>query len=152
MNQTNPQNYLKLSNGQKTPIRNKTAYISGPITGIVDLNRPAFEHLESILTGKGYKVVNPHKLHDPNKIETWDHYMRVDVEALLKCGFCVMLPGWQNSTGAIFEYITAETLNIPVIDIDFTPLITKKHELYPLFDKLVIKMLETSNIQYLSLE
>lgn len=37
-------------------------YISGPMTGLPDLNRPAFDAAEKRLTEQGHFVINPHNL------------------------------------------------------------------------------------------
>ena len=37
-------------------------YISGPMTGVAELNRPAFDAAEKRLTAQGHFVINPHRL------------------------------------------------------------------------------------------
>ena len=39
-----------------------TIYISGPISGLPDGNRPAFAEMAVTLRSKGWEVVNPHEL------------------------------------------------------------------------------------------
>ena len=39
-------------------------YISGPMTGIPDGNRPAFDAVEERLTAQGFFVINPHHISD----------------------------------------------------------------------------------------
>lgn len=38
-------------------------YLSGPMTGLSDLNRPAFDAAEKRLTAEGHFVINPHRLY-----------------------------------------------------------------------------------------
>lgn len=126
-------------------IRSSEIYISGPITGIQDLNRPAFNNVATQLKEKGYIPINPLDIftEEEQKLLTWDMAMRSDIKHLLPCGACVMLPGWQGSTGAVFEFITSKTLNIPVVNLDFDLLYVTNHDLRQLFEKIITKIDET---------
>ncbi len=103
------------------------AYICGPITGIEDLNRPAFTAAETFLRDMGLTPINPHVInpvqnknsgHNP-EIPWWHEAMRKDLKELASCGLIFMLPGYENSLGAIFEIITAWRLKIPAFDMAF---------------------------------
>jgi hypothetical protein len=90
-----------------------TVYLSGPITGLPDLNRLAFELAAIDLRHKGYRVINPHEACiglPPSS--TWLDYMRVDIKALVMCDAIYMLPGWWKSRGARIEWVIAKMLGI----------------------------------------
>jgi len=88
-------------------------YISGPMTGLPEFNAPTFTAYELTLTKMGYMAVNPHHLdHDHGK--TWGEFMRVDLDALLKCHEIHLLPGWENSRGANLEKLVAESIGLVV--------------------------------------
>ena len=82
-------------------------FISGPMTGIEDFNRPKFDAMEKMLKETtGNSVFNPAWLAVD---EEWsrDDLMAVDIAALARCDAIVMLPGWENSEGARAEYAYA---------------------------------------------
>ena len=91
-------------------------YISGPMTGLPDLNFPAFHAAAQKLRGQGLTVVNPAEKEgegDPNK--TWSDYLKADIRLLLDCDSIYMLPGWQKSKGAKLEFHIAVELGLSVI-------------------------------------
>ena len=90
-------------------------YISGPITGIPEGNRPAFAAMAAQLRADGHTVINPHELfREVFRPLTWEDYMRDDLTALLTCTHLVMLPGWEQSRGARLEKYVAEHLGMSV--------------------------------------
>jgi hypothetical protein len=90
------------------------AYLSGPMTGLPDLNFPAFNAEAARLRELGYDVVNPAELNpDPNA--SWTACMRVDIAALMTCDVIAMLPGWERSKGAKAELQAAGLVDIPVV-------------------------------------
>ena len=90
----------------------RTVYISGPITGIPEGNRPAFAAVAEVFRLKGWEVVNPHDLFAADVEESWEGYMRKDLAALLTCTHIVMLPGWEHSRGARLEKTVADAVGI----------------------------------------
>lgn len=92
------------------PSRNRI-YLAGPMTGLPDLNFPAFHAEAARLRGLGYDVVNPAEL-NPNHGASWEDCMRVDIPALLTCGTIALLPGWVDSRGASLEAYIAEKLGM----------------------------------------
>lgn len=90
-------------------------YLSGPVTGITDLNRPAFSEAASTLRAAGHQVMNPH---DINKGEqSWEYCLRHDLIAMLQhCDQIAMLPGWGASKGARLELTVAVALGFVVFD------------------------------------
>lgn len=111
----------------------KKVYISGPITGIQDSNKPAFEKAEQKLKSLNFEVVNPHKLFSEEEIleverkvntfewtsdQAWAHFMKRDIEALVKCEFVAVLPYWETSRGANVELAIAKAVKMPIVQAD----------------------------------
>lgn len=92
-------------------------YIAGPMTGIKNLNFPAFHAEAARLRALGFDVVNPAEINneDPTaKFATyedqqahWRKCMRADITELMKCDGIVMLDGWTASKGATLEHHNA---------------------------------------------
>lgn len=89
------------------------AYISGPITGKPDGNKPAFAAAAKTLRADGWLVVNPHDVNAKHP-GVWESHMRADIQALMKCDYVRLLPGWSRSRGARLEVAIANALGIPV--------------------------------------
>ena len=77
------------------------AYISGPMTGIEDFNRPAFDEKEFELKEHGYTVINPARHPDGLSWQQYMQYAKLDVQ---NCDVVYQLPGWDKSRGAKLEY------------------------------------------------
>jgi hypothetical protein len=90
-------------------------YLSGPMTGIEDYNRPAFSELADNLRSYGFTVFNPAEVGDPKVIRSRSFYMRHDLKALLQSKQVYVLEGWSTSEGACLEVAIAKELGIPVI-------------------------------------
>lgn len=89
-------------------------YISGPITGMKNLNRDSFEKAEELLKGTpGVYPVNPSNIDSKDK--SWKGYMKADITELIKCDYIAMLPGWWHSKGAIVELLIAKILGIKIL-------------------------------------
>lgn len=90
-------------------------YIAGPMTGLPDLNFPAFNMAAQILRGQGHTVVNPAELNgDPGL--SWQECMRTDIRELVTCDSIVLLPNWIRSRGARLEFHIASELGIGAIE------------------------------------
>jgi len=90
-------------------------YISGPITGINNFEKP-FQQAEDRLLLGGYSVVNPCTLpHLHGK--SWIEYMREDIDAMirLRCDAIALLKGWEKSRGALLELLIAESCGMTII-------------------------------------
>lgn len=98
----------------KVQINGVRVYISGPMSGLPDFNRPAFNAEAARLRALGYDVVNPAEL-NPDPSATWVHCMRVDIRELTTCAAISLLPGWEQSRGAKLEWQIAEALGLKVI-------------------------------------
>lgn len=88
-------------------------YLSGPMTGLPDLNFPAFHAAAAQLRARGYLVANPAEI-NPDTTLPWETCMRLDIQALCNCDGIAMMPGWMNSKGAHLELSVAHRLGLKV--------------------------------------
>jgi hypothetical protein len=119
-------------------------YISGPMTGLPDLNRTAFDAAEKRLTAQGHFVINPHRIGELfgtaeelsesfeifYAIDGKDNYilkdeldkrasiaravMDADLAAVRSCDAIYLLRGWETSRGAKKELAEALRLNLRI--------------------------------------
>lgn len=100
-------------------------YISGPMTGKPDLNRPAFDAAEKRLSAQGHFVINPHRFSElfgtAEELAKSFHglymleqvgvnsicsprlaraVMDADLAAVRSCDAIYLLRGWESSRGA----------------------------------------------------
>ena len=92
-------------------------YIAGPMTGLPELNFPAFHQAAEWLRGMGHTVVNPAEI-NPDHHMSWEACMRSDIAQLVTCDAIMLLPGWEDSRGAKLEHHIAERLGMR---IEFAP-------------------------------
>ncbi|WP_282366529.1 DUF4406 domain-containing protein [Pseudomonas sp. PS02290] len=93
-------------------IPQKFIYLSGPMTGLPDLNFPAFHAMAKRLRAVGHAVVNPAELDHPTK--EWSECLRRDIVALVACHSVATLAGWEHSKGARLEVLIADRLGMEV--------------------------------------
>jgi len=84
----------------------KRIYIAGPMTGLPDLNFPAFHAEAARLRALGFEVANPAEI-NPDHGTPWTECMFRDLRELTECHGIVMLPGWEASPGASIERLWA---------------------------------------------
>lgn len=98
----------------------KTIYIAGPITtsSEPELNRAAFEHVESILE-ISYNVLNPWRNFGGGRTNSQTPpppvYMRMSIHQLLNAHAIYMMRGWEKSKNCRAELAVAEALNLEII-------------------------------------
>ena len=81
-------------------------YISGPMSGIKNANREAFQRAEKFLVEKyGCRVLNP-ALGLPDGL-SYTQYMAHAMILLSNATAVMILPGHQKSSGSVFEVICA---------------------------------------------
>lgn len=90
-----------------------TIYISGPMTGLPELNFPAFNAAAAALRALGHAVVNPADLNPAGA--SWQACLRADIKALCDCDTLALLPGWEGSPGAHLELHVAHRLGLLVV-------------------------------------
>jgi ferric-dicitrate binding protein FerR (iron transport regulator) len=86
-------------------------YLSGPMTGYPDYNRPAFHATAAYLRMLGYEVESPAELEGDDSAP-WETWMRKALALMLTCEAVVFLPGWRDSRGAWLEYQVATQLGM----------------------------------------
>lgn len=88
-------------------------YIAGPMTGLPELNFPAFNAAAAELRKRGAWVENPAEINAAGDI-TWEDAMRADIPRLMTCDSLYLLPGWQQSRGAAIEHDLAVALKMTI--------------------------------------
>lgn len=93
----------------------KKIYLSGPMSGLPELNRPRFNREARRLRRAGHKVINPPELDRLEPKRTWEGNLRRDLRILVdQCDRVATLPNWKRSRGATLEVYVARALFIPV--------------------------------------
>jgi len=88
-------------------------YLSGPMTGWPEWNRPAFAAAAEALRQAGHRVTNPGELPaDPEW--PWEAYLAQALWAMLAVQGVALLDRWEDSQGARLEVAWARRLQIPV--------------------------------------
>ena len=88
-------------------------YISGPMSGLPEYNRPAFYRAAAELRFQGHEVVNPAEMTMPD-CTPWPLLMRACLRDLVDCDAIHMLPGWYRSRGAQLEHAIAIALGMTI--------------------------------------
>lgn len=101
-------------------------YISGPIAGYPEANRPAFEHYARLVRVAGGDSVLPHDISPDHQGpcprdaiagadgHAWACHLRGDIIVMLQCDGVVMMPGWERSHGARMEHTVAASCGLPI--------------------------------------
>jgi len=95
-------------------------YVAGPMSGIANLNHPAFDQITDLLRALGHEVFSPAEKdrewgqdeeaarEGRNTLNMTD-VLRWDLQKILECDGIVLLPGWENSPGSRLERVVAES-------------------------------------------
>ena len=87
-------------------------YIAGPMSGLPNFNRAAFNHAHVFLGARGYVVLNPALLPDGL---TQAEYMDICL-AMIRCADAVfMLRDWEKSDGAVAEHALAKKIGLEIM-------------------------------------
>jgi hypothetical protein len=92
-------------------------YIAGPMTGLPELNFPAFHAAAAVLRERGHTVINPAEINLDVGAD-WADCMRADIAQLVTCDSICLLPGWEKSRGATLEHHIAAALGF---EVQFAP-------------------------------
>lgn len=97
-------------------------FISGPMTGIEGYNFPKFNRYETILTEKGYEVVNPVHICKKYKekevlasTKVFNQMVNEELQELVKCDAIFLLDGWNESEGSKLELENALMHDLKII-------------------------------------
>lgn len=85
----------------------QTIYIAGPMTGIADYNRAAFNKAQAQLERAGHRVLNPAR--QPDGL-AYDEYLKRALADVFECDGIALLPSWEYSHGALAEVALADAL------------------------------------------
>ena len=86
-------------------------YLSGPMTGLPDFNRPEFNRVAAILRAQGHCVFNPAETDEYEPRQSFAEYTRF---ICLEADMIILLSGWQKSKGAMVELKLAEYIGVNV--------------------------------------
>lgn len=86
-------------------------YIAGPMSGLAHFNRPAFHDAAHGVIEQGHTPLNPATL--PNGLKQ-SEYMDICFAMARAADRLIMLPGWEQSAGAVAEYHYAKKLGLPI--------------------------------------
>jgi Domain of unknown function (DUF4406) len=95
-----------------------TLYIAGPMTGLPELNFPAFFEAERVLRAHGFDVLNPADRAGRTEGMPWSWYLRRGVRDVTESDGVALLPGWGDSRGARLEWFVARGLDLPAATVD----------------------------------
>lgn len=139
-------------------------FLSGPMRGYPALNHAAFHSYEEWLTSVGLTVISP-AAHDHEvgiHPEDEDFDVNGDVfgneniitlmqwcldQVLNKATFVVLIPGWEQSKGALAEVATARAIGVPVFEAD-----RANNRLVLMDDPVTVKLSEKSSPVVMSFE
>lgn len=86
-------------------------YISGPMSGFPDDNRPLFTRVKRLVAeATGSTVISPA---DIKQGPPWEQQIRQCIRYISDSTKILMLPGWENSRGALIEHLIACQILIP---------------------------------------
>lgn len=97
----------------------KKFYLAGPVTGLPEGNKPAFETATRTLRSAGLIVISPLEMDTPEEFAATmsDQYGGVywqrmvhDFKTVIEVDGIVLLDGWEKSKGARIEAFTALSL------------------------------------------
>ena len=101
-------------------------YISGGMSGIKNLNAPAFRKAAKSLRKAGHKAISPPEedkktfgkkiLDMGNQSKMWQDCLKRDLKDLLKCDAIHLLDGWERSKGATLEMMVAKEIGLTFVD------------------------------------
>lgn len=110
-------------------MKREKVYISGPVSGMPELNYPAFRRVEAALFERNCDVENPINNVPPgffnleeDFVKLWQYQMRKAIAQLAQCDSIVMLNGWEKSKGATIELWLSNMLGLKLYNENFDEL------------------------------
>jgi Domain of unknown function (DUF4406) len=105
--------FMRRLNGVHQSTKRPRIYIAGPMSGLPELNFPAFHAEAARLRALGYEVVNPAEINAEHPGD-WASCLKADIAQMLTCDGIAMLHGWTESRGATLEHSLAQTLGMVI--------------------------------------
>lgn len=93
-------------------------YIAGPVTGLPEDNRPAFNDAARLLREAGHEPINPTRDEGREGCVTWLDFMRAALRDVAEADGIALLCGWDQSRGATIEAGLGVRLGLDVRRID----------------------------------
>lgn len=84
--------------------KSDVVYLSGPMSGHPDFNRPAFHLVEHAVRLMGSRVISPAYV---NPDLPYEQQIRIGLINVLRANVCIQLLGWRASGGAVREWTVA---------------------------------------------
>lgn len=89
-------------------------YLSGPMTGFPNFNRPAFHAAATKLRSEGHEVYNPAEYKFDGEFPVREAFAEYCDFICTKADTIAMLPGWEFSKGSMVEYRLAKTCGLKI--------------------------------------
>lgn len=97
-------------------LETKKVFISGPMTGLPEWNKPAFDEAEKLLRKAGFTVFNPCCLLAIGNGWSDQDIAAIDLTVLGRCNYIYQLDGWSKSKGASAEWQAALWMGLKTIN------------------------------------
>jgi len=84
------------------------------MTGLPDHNYPTFNAAAASLREQGYEVINPAETAGGTIRLPRATFLRIDIGYVLAADAIVLLPGWENSSGAKLEVMIGQAIGLAI--------------------------------------
>jgi hypothetical protein len=104
-------------------------YLSGKYSGDIDANIEEARKIAIELWERGYTCLTPHLNTYHFEVDckcVYEDYIRGDLELIVGCDAMVMLPVWEQSSGAKIEKEFAKSIGVPVYYYPQLPQLPKR--------------------------
>ena len=91
-------------------------YLSGPMTGLPELNYPEFNRVAQLLRDAGNFVYNPAEFDWQDEFPIREAFAEYTQFICLEADKIVLLPGWENSLGVSAELVLAKICGLEITE------------------------------------